>query len=153
MIRRGLGWAFLPLCGAFLLTAGAGGQTTEIRCYAIGTAPPQEVNEFADKMIRQRLSTITGVAEINIQGAQKRAVCTNVCIKYDLDAPASRGISVKEAEEIRQALDLLLRTDAADRVDHGFPSTAALFKAFIVAWRNGAPVRLEDIAKVEEGPC
>lgn len=152
MIQRGLGWAFLPLCGAFLLTAGAEGQTTEIRCYAIGTAP-QEVNEFADKMIRPRLSTITGVAEINIQGAQKRAVCTNVCIKYDLDAPASRGISVKEAEEIRQALDLLLRTDAADRVDHGFPSTAALFKAFIVAWRNGAPVRLEDIAKVEEGPC
>ena len=61
------------------------------------TAPSQEMNEFADKVMSPRLSTITGVAQINIQGAQKRAVR----IKYDLDALATRGISV---EEIRQAV-------------------------------------------------
>src|SRR5688572_27378155 len=61
------------------------------------TAPAQEMNEFADKVMSPRLSTITGVAQINIQGAQKRAVR----IKYDLDALASRGISV---DEIRLAV-------------------------------------------------
>jgi hydrophobic/amphiphilic exporter-1 (mainly G- bacteria), HAE1 family len=135
MIQRTLGSAFLSLCGAFLLTAGAAGQTTS-------TAPSQEMNEL-DKVI----STITGVAEINIQGAHKMRA---VCIKYDFDALASRGISV---EEIRQVVDPPPRMNAADGVDLGFPSTAAFFKQVIVAWRNGAPVRLEDIAKVEEGPC
>ena len=55
------------------------------------------MNEFADKVMSPKLSTITGVAQINIQGAQKRAVR----IKYDLDALATRGISV---EEIRLAV-------------------------------------------------
>src|SRR5262245_26824694 len=139
MIQSALGSAFHPLCGALLLIAGAAGQTTS-------TAPSQEMNEFADKVISPRLSTNTGVAEINIQGAQKRAVC----IKYDFDALASRGISLEEVEEIRRAVDPP-HTNAGD-VDLGFPSTAAFFKPLIVAWRNGAPVRLEDIAKVEEEP-
>src|SRR5262245_27023521 len=56
------------------------------------TAPSQEMNEFADKVMSPRLSTITGVAQITIQGAQKRAVR----IKYDLDALASRGIPVED---------------------------------------------------------
>ena len=53
------------------------------------TAPSQEMNEFADKVMSPRLSTLPGVAQININGAQKRAVR----IKYDLDALATRGIS------------------------------------------------------------
>ena len=124
-----------------MLTAGAAGQTTS-------TAPSQEMNEFAEKVISPRLSTIAGVAEINIQGEQKRAVC----IKYDFDALASRDISLEEVEEIRRAVDPP-RTNTGDGVDLGFPSTAAFFNPLIVAWRNGAPVRLEDIAKLEEGPC
>ena len=117
------------------------------------TAPSQEMNEFADKVMSPRLSTITGVAQINIQGAQKRAVR----IKYDLDALASRGISV---EEIRQAVAREAKIDPVGsiRTQHqvyiievkGAEPTAAFFKPLIVAWRNGAPVRLEDIANVED---
>ena len=61
------------------------------------TAQSQEINEFADKVMSPKLSTLPGVAQINIQGAQKRAVR----IKYDLDALATRGISV---EEVRLAV-------------------------------------------------
>src|SRR5688572_19126261 len=61
------------------------------------TAPSQEMQEFADKVMSPRLSTISGVAQVNIQGGQKRAVR----IKYDLDALATRGISV---EDIRLAV-------------------------------------------------
>ena len=64
------------------------------------TAMSQDMNEFADKVMSPRLSTLPGVAQVNIQGAQKRAVR----IKYDLDALATRGISV---EEIRQAVTAL----------------------------------------------
>jgi hydrophobic/amphiphilic exporter-1 (mainly G- bacteria), HAE1 family len=117
------------------------------------TAPSQEMNEFADKVMSPRLSTITGVAQINIQGAQKRAVR----IKYDLDALASRGISV---EEIRQAVARESKVDPVGSIRtqqqvyiievRGAEPTAAFFKPLIVAWRNGAPVRLEDIANVED---
>jgi HAE1 family hydrophobic/amphiphilic exporter-1 len=117
------------------------------------TAPSQEMNEFADKVMSPRLSTITGVAQINIQGAQKRAVR----IKYDLDALATRGISV---EEIRLQVQAQTKIDPVGSIRtekqvyiievRGAEPTAAFFKPLIVAWRNGAPVRLEDIAKVED---
>ena len=116
------------------------------------TAMSQEMNEFADKVMSPRLSTLSGVAQVNIQGAQKRAVR----IKYDLDALATRGISV---EEIRQAVTALasvspigsMRTQQLYILEmKGAEPTAAYFKPVIVAWRNGAPVRLQDIAKVED---
>ena len=93
------------------------------------------------------------MAQVNIQGAQKRAVR----IKYDLDALATRGISV---EEIRQAVTALasvspigsLRTSQQLYILEmkSAEPTAAYFKPVIVAWRNGAPVRLQDIASVED---
>ena len=117
------------------------------------TAMSQEMNEFADKVMSPRISTLSGVAQVNIQGAQKRAVR----IKYDLDALATRGISV---EEIRQAVTALasvspigsLRTSQQLYILEmkSAEPTAAYFKPVIVAWRNGAPVRLQDIASVED---
>ena len=117
------------------------------------TAPSQEINEFADKVMSPKLSTLPGVAQVNIQGAQKRAVR----IKYDLDALATRGISV---EEIRQAVLKLAQLTPVGSIRtqqqlyilevKGAEPTAAYFKPLIVAWRNDAPVRLSDIAKVED---
>jgi HAE1 family hydrophobic/amphiphilic exporter-1 len=113
----------------------------------------QDMNEFADKVMSPRISTLTGVAQVNIQGAQKRAVR----IKYDLDALATRGISV---EEIRQSVIALasvspigsLRTTQQLYILEmkSAEPTAAYFKPVIVAWRNGAPVRLQDVASVED---
>ena len=64
------------------------------------TAPSQEMNEFADKVMSPRLSMLPGVAQVNINGAQKRAVR----IKYNLDALAARGIAV---DELRTAVGAL----------------------------------------------
>ncbi len=117
------------------------------------TAQSQEMNEFADKVMSPKLSTLPGVAQVNIQGAQKRAVR----IRYDLDALATRGISV---EEIRQAVPRCprWRRSAASAPSSSSTSSrsrarepyADYFKPAVVAWRNGAPVRLQDIAKVDD---
>ena len=117
------------------------------------TATSQEINEFADKVMSPKLSTLPGVAQVNIQGAQKRAVR----IKYDLDALATRGLSV---EDIRLAVAALSNVGpiGSIRTQHqlyileikGAEPYAAYFKPAVVAWRNGAPVRLQDVARVED---
>ncbi len=117
------------------------------------TATSQEMNEFADKVMSPRLSSLSGVAQVGIRGAQKRAVR----IKYDLDALATRGLSV---EDIRLAVAAQatiapvgsIRTQQQLYILEvkGAEPTAEFFKPLVIAWRNGAPVRLQDIAKVED---
>ncbi|HVY42370.1 MAG TPA: efflux RND transporter permease subunit [Hyphomicrobiaceae bacterium] len=117
------------------------------------TAKSQEMNEFADKVMSPRLSMLPGVAQVNIQGAQKRAVR----IRYDLDALAARGISV---EDIRLAVSALASVSPIGSIrtrdqlyileTKSAEPTAAYFKPVVIAWRNGAPVRLQDVAKVED---
>jgi hydrophobic/amphiphilic exporter-1 (mainly G- bacteria), HAE1 family len=117
------------------------------------TAPSQEINEFAEKAMSPRLSMLPGVAQVNINGAQKRAVR----IRYDLDALTQRGIAV---EELRQAITSLtsispvgsIRTERQIYIleTNSAAPTAAYFRPVVVAWRNGAPVRLQDIAKVDD---
>ena len=84
---------------------------------------------------------------------QKRAVR----IKYDLDALAARGIAI---EELRLAVTQLssvgplgsIRTERQIYIleTKGAEPTAAYFRPVVIAWRNGAPVRLQDVAKVED---
>ncbi len=117
------------------------------------TAQSQEINEFAEKVMSPKLSTLPGVAQVTINGAQKRAVR----IKYDLDALATRGISVEEVRVAVMALASVapigsIRTGQQYYVldIKGAEPYAAYFKPALIAWRNGAPVRLQDIAKVED---
>ncbi len=117
------------------------------------TTPTSEINEFAETVMLPRLSTISGVGEVTINGAQKRAVR----IRYDFDALASRGISV---EELRVAVAGLagvgplgsIRTDRQVYVleNRTAQPTATYFKPLPIAWRNGAPVRLGDVADVAD---
>ena len=100
-----------------------------------------------------KLSTLPGVAQVIINGAQKRAVR----IRYDLDALATRGISVEEVRVAVMALASVapigsIRTGQQFYVldIKGAEPYAAYFKPALIAWRNGAPVRLQDIAKVED---
>jgi len=115
------------------------------------TMPSADINEFAETVMLPRLSTLAGVGEVNINGAQKRAVR----IQYNFDALATRGISVEELRtsiasiagvgplgSIRTSRQVyVLETKSAE-------ATAAYFKPLVVAWRNGAPVRLQDVAQV-----
>ncbi len=117
------------------------------------TTPAPEINEFAETVMLPRLSTLPGVAEVTIQGAQKRAVR----IRYDFDALATRGLSV---EELRTAVAAIagvgplgsIRTDKQVYIleTKNAEATAAYFKPIVVAWRNGAPVRLQDVAEVAD---
>jgi hydrophobic/amphiphilic exporter-1 (mainly G- bacteria), HAE1 family len=115
------------------------------------TTPARDINEYAETVMLPRLSTLAGVGQVTISGAQKRAVR----IRYDLDALAARGIAI---EELRTAVSALagvgplgaIRTNRQVYIleTKSAEPTAAYFMPVVIAWRNGAPVRLQDVAEV-----
>ncbi len=113
------------------------------------TLPLSLVNEYAETQLAQRLSTIPGVAQVQIYGSQKYAVR----IQANPDQLASRGIGLDELQQalaqnnVNQPVGQLdgKRQTFAIKAD-GQLSSAAEFRPLIVTWRNGAPVRLEDVA-------
>ncbi|MBM3561400.1 MAG: efflux RND transporter permease subunit, partial [Alphaproteobacteria bacterium] len=113
--------------------------------------PLSQLNEFADSLIVPRVATLPGVAQVLVFGAQKFAVR----VRVNPDAMAARGISM---EEVRQAL-AGANSNAPVGIMSGPQQTFTLqatgvlpdadaFRPLIVAWRNGAPVRLGDLATV-----
>ncbi|MEO7986227.1 MAG: efflux RND transporter permease subunit [Gemmatimonadales bacterium] len=110
-----------------------------------------KLDEYAENTLAQRLSTIDGVAQVQVFGSQKYAVR----IQLDPQALAARGIGM---DEVSAAVDngnvnvptgILWGTDKAFSVEsNGQLNNAAEFGALVVAFRDGVPVRLQDLGRV-----
>jgi HAE1 family hydrophobic/amphiphilic exporter-1 len=118
------------------------------------TLPLSQVNEYAETILAQRLSTVTGVAQVNIQGSQKFAVRIDV----DPRELASRQIGIDEVAQavedanVNRPTGTLNGTDQAFVVEsNGRLMRAADYKPIVVAYRNGSPVRLYELANVFDG--
>ncbi len=115
------------------------------------TLPLSAVNEYGDITIGQALSQIQGVAQVVIFGSQKFAIR----VQADPEAAAARGISL---EDVRSAVSRANSSTPVGTLNgpkqdvalqaSGQMDKAADYKHVIVAWRNGSPVRLDEIAKV-----
>jgi HAE1 family hydrophobic/amphiphilic exporter-1 len=118
------------------------------------TLPLWEVNEYADSLLAQRIATINGVAQVSVYGAQKFAVHVQV----NPDALASRGIGINEVEDAitRANVNRPVGTLEGQETAYTIRSTGQLlaakpYEAIIVAYRNGAPVRLKDVGRAVDG--
>ena len=118
------------------------------------TLPLSQVNEYAETVIAQRLSTVKGVAQVNIQGAQKFAV------RIDLDPRelASRQIGIDQVAQAVQQANSNLPTGTLAGPQQSFVveadgklMSAAAYRPVVVAYRNGSPVRLHEVARVYDG--
>lgn len=110
-----------------------------------------ELNEWAETFLAQRLSTIEGVAQVQIYGSAKYAVR----IQLDPGAMASRGIGIDEVQTAvsngnsNLPAGVLMGPNQAFTVQAtGQLQSAAAFRELVVAYRNGAPVRLGDLGDV-----
>ncbi len=118
------------------------------------TLPLSTVHEYADTFVAQRISTVSGVAQVQIYGAQKRAVR----IQLDPRELTARGIGI---DEVAQAVDrgnvnlatgtLYGSARTATLKADGQVTEAAGYRDLLVAWKNGAPVRLGELGKVIDG--
>ncbi len=114
------------------------------------TLPMWELDDYGETLMAQRISMISGVAQVNVFGSQKYAVRVQV----NPDAMASRGIGIDEVEQAVRSANVNLPVGTVYGRERSFTiqSSGQLLKAapyndIIVAYRNGAPVRLRDIGR------
>jgi HAE1 family hydrophobic/amphiphilic exporter-1 len=118
------------------------------------TQPLYTINEYADTLLAQRISMVSGVSRVNIFGVQKYAVR----IQMDPDRMAANNISIEDVQQAIQTSNSNLPTGRLDGdklsvtiQSSGSLANAKAYKPIIVAWRKGAPVRLDQIATVLDG--
>jgi len=115
------------------------------------TLPLSAVNEYAETYLAQRISTISGVAQVSVFGQQKYAVRVQV----DPNALAARGVGINEVEQAVAQANVNLPTGTLYGKDRMFAvqatgqlNDAVAFRPVIVTYRNGAPVRLQELGRV-----
>jgi HAE1 family hydrophobic/amphiphilic exporter-1 len=118
------------------------------------TMPISTVNEYAETNLAQRISTINGVAQVQVFGQQKYAVRVQV----DPNALAARGVGINEVEAAVSSANVNLPTGTLFSKDRmvavqatGQLNDAAAFRPVIVTYRNGSPVRLQELGRVVDG--
>ena len=115
--------------------------------------PISKVNEYAQTVLANQLSTLDGVAAVNIQGSAKYAVR----IQADPAALAARQMTLQDlanaanATNSNQASGTLNGPSQTSTIHAaGQLHDAAGFRQQIVAYRDGAPVRFSDVANVAD---
>ena len=118
------------------------------------TMPAWQLDEYAETRIAQRISMISGVAQVQVLGSEKYAVHVQV----DPHALAARQIGINEIETALKNWNVNVPTGSIVGPHRAFTlqATGQLMKAdeyksLIVAYRNGAPIRLEELGNVVDG--
>ncbi|MBN9569434.1 MAG: efflux RND transporter permease subunit [Alphaproteobacteria bacterium] len=115
------------------------------------TLPVQEVDKYAETLLARQISMLNGVAQVNVYGSQQFAVR----IQADPAKLAARGIGIDQLATAADAANPNIATGSLNGVDQatmihtdGQLFDAAQFGNQVVVYRNGAPVRIKDIATV-----
>ena len=115
------------------------------------TLPLSQINEYADTSLAQRLSTISGVAQVLVTGEQKYAVRAQL----DPSALAIRGIGIDDVATALQRGNTNLPVGTLYGIHqnltvqaNGQLMNAEAYRQLIVAYRNGAPVLLRDLGDI-----
>ncbi len=114
------------------------------------TQPLSVVDEYAETVMAQRISQLSGVAQVNVFGAQKYAVR----IQANPEALASKGIGLDDLMNAVAAANSNTPVGQLSGPSQSFTlqatsqlGSAKPYENLIVAYRNGAPVRLGEVAK------
>jgi HAE1 family hydrophobic/amphiphilic exporter-1 len=118
------------------------------------TISPRTVDEYAEIMIAPAISSINGVSQVNVFGTAKYAVH----VQLDPSKLASYGIGIDEVEASIQRHNVNLPSgtlwgprQAFTIEANGQVMNAAAYRPLAVTYRNGSPVRLEELGEVIDG--
>jgi HAE1 family hydrophobic/amphiphilic exporter-1 len=115
------------------------------------TLPLSTLNEYAETLLAQQISQLSGVAQVLVYGAQKFAVRVQV----DPVAAAQRNISLEDIRTVLTKANSNTPVGTLSGPDRtvtllasGAIQRASDYRNVVAAWRNGAPVKLNEIANV-----
>ncbi len=118
------------------------------------TLPLQEVDDYAQTAIVQKLSQVSGVGDVTIEGGQTRAV------RLQANPAQLAGLSLS-LEDVRRAVAAATTDNPKGSLDGPQQAfqvgandqlfTGAEYQNMVVAYRNGAPVRLRDVGRAVDG--
>src|SRR3954469_9507368 len=118
------------------------------------TVPMSDIDKFADSHISQRFSTVNGVAQVQVFGSQKYAVR----IFVDPHSLATRGIGIDKVVSAIQTGNANLPSGALQGTARNFTvkpdgglGRASEFNPLIIAYKDGKPVRLQDVGRATDG--
>jgi HAE1 family hydrophobic/amphiphilic exporter-1 len=116
--------------------------------------PVRDITEFADKVLRRQLESVNGVGQVLILGGRKR----QINIWLDADRLRAYNLTVTDVSRALQGQNIEI---PGGRVDQGPQSvtlrtrgrvlTVADFNDIVVREKDGHPVRVADVARVEDG--
>jgi len=115
------------------------------------TMPLSDLDEYGETYLAQRISMVPGIAQVQVYGAQKYAVR----VQLDPTSLANRGIGIDEVATAIGAQNVSLPTGtlwgpnkASTIKANGQLQDAAEFRKIVVAYRNGAPIHLDELGNV-----
>jgi len=115
------------------------------------TLPLSQLDEYGETFMAQRISTIPGVAQVQVYGPQKYAVR----IQLDPNALATRGIGIDEVSAAVSTANVNLPTGILYGPSKAFTvqatgqlNEAAAYRSILVSYKNGSPVRLDQVGRV-----
>ena len=115
------------------------------------TLPLWTLDEYAQTRVAQRISMVSGVAQVQVLGAQKYAVH----VQMDPHAMAARQIGINEVEAALRNWNVNLPTGSIIGPQRAFTlqasgqlMSAAAYRPVVVAYRKGSPVRLEELGNI-----
>src|SRR5258707_2226516 len=115
------------------------------------TMPVSAVDDYAEVMIAPRILMVSGVSQVQVQGASKYAVR----VQLDPDKLHAQHIGLNEVDAALQNWNVNLPTGQLFGANQTFNikaegqlMNADAFKPIVVAWRRGAPVRLDQVSNV-----
>ncbi|MGC9947549.1 MAG: efflux RND transporter permease subunit [Bryobacteraceae bacterium] len=118
------------------------------------TLPAYTVDEYAETLLAERMSMVSGVSRVQVFGGQKFAVR----VQLNPDELAARGVGFDEVMQAIQRSNVNLPTgklygekQAFTVQSSGELTRAAAYRPIIVAYKNGVPIRLEQLGTVIDG--
>jgi multidrug efflux pump len=118
------------------------------------TLPLDQVHDVADSILAQKISQVSGVGLVSINGGQKPAVRVQV----DPAALAGAGLSLEDVRQVIAQANVNMPKGTLDGPRQSFTlatndqlQRAASFRPLILAYRSGAPIRLQEVASVIDG--
>jgi multidrug efflux pump len=114
----------------------------------------RELSDLSDSLLAQRLSELTGVGKVTVQGGIRPAIR----IQVDLARLANYGIGLEDVRNVIVGANVAGPKGGLDGAHQSYTiaandqiSTPEAYRSVVVSYRNGAPVLLKDVADIVSG--